>query len=199
MENVTIEKEHNFNESMERGKQGEIDILNVLQENFQSDKIIDVRDIKKYRDLDIDFIREYMHNGVKKTVSIEIKTDDQAHYTHNFFFEEISNSQYNTLGCFVKTKADWIFYYIKETKEIHILPTKLTQNWFQQHKHIYREIPVRNVDVNTGKISYAKGRIVKIKDVLEALPISTLYFDEKYKITLSKFSTKAQKYTNVIA
>lgn len=50
----------------------------------------------------IDFI-----NG--KQATVEIKTD--TYKTGNMFFETISNEEYQTKGCLMKTNADFLFYY----------------------------------------------------------------------------------------
>ena len=40
---------------------------------------------------------------------VEIKTD--TYKTGNMFFETISNEEYQTKGCLMKTNADFLFYY----------------------------------------------------------------------------------------
>ena len=100
---------YKFKEDIERGKIGEDIIYNYLINLSNVNNVIDVRDDKKYRDIDMDFIVIFS-NGEK--LNIEIKTDYEAHKTGNLPYEYRSNIKNNTIGCLEKTKADYVFWYI---------------------------------------------------------------------------------------
>ena len=100
------EKIYDFKTSNELGKIGEA----IAEKYFnQSNKIKSYLDVTKddiYREKDIDFIT-YMKNG--DVITVEAKADKVI--SSNIFFETISNKEKNTLGCMLKTEADYIFYY----------------------------------------------------------------------------------------
>ena len=61
-----------------------------------------------------------MKNG--NVITVEAKADKVI--SSNIFFETISNKEKNTLGCMLKTEADYIFYYFIAFKELYILKRK---------------------------------------------------------------------------
>ena len=56
-----------------------------------------------------------MKNG--KVITVEAKADKVP--SSNIFFETISNKEKNTLGCMLKTEADYVFYYFLAYKEFY--------------------------------------------------------------------------------
>lgn len=111
----------NFTKDLEIGKNGEEETLKILNNLPKINTILDVRNDKLFQDLDIDFLIKDIKNNILK---IEVKTDTQADYTNNLFYETISNIKYNTIGCFKKTKSDIIFYYIVNGNKMYRLDTK---------------------------------------------------------------------------
>lgn len=126
-----------FQKDLRTGSLGEEVIYNFLMKDSQTSKVIDVREDKIFQKLDVDFIQE-LTNGISRM--IEVKTDTQAHYTRNLAYEHTSNKYYNTIGCFEKTKADYIFYYLTETKEVYILDTLRLRQYVRIHKDRFRQV-----------------------------------------------------------
>ena len=123
-ENVTL---HDFEKSLNIGKQGESIILNFLLTLEDIKSIRQVQDIGFYQRKDIDFIVTFK-NGKKYTV--EIKTD--TYKSPNLYYETISSVENNTLGCFEKTEADYLFYYFIELDILYIFKTKQFRKWAQK-------------------------------------------------------------------
>ena len=71
--------------------------------------VIDIKNVRKdkdYQNKDIDIVIKLKDN---QTLTIEVKTD--SYISGNMFYETISNDVKNEIGCFEKTKSDFIFYY----------------------------------------------------------------------------------------
>ena len=110
-------------------KQGFPDIIQHLKSLSSETPIIDVTSDQKYRNQDIDLLWG--------TETIEIKVD--TYTTGNFFFETQSNKERGTPGCFMYTKADWIYYYFIKTKTLYKLPMPETRMWFEQNINKFAE------------------------------------------------------------
>lgn len=143
-----------FQKDLRTGVLGEEVVYNFLLRNSQTSNVLDVRDDKVFQKLDVDFIQELISGGTRM---IEVKTDTQAHYTKNLAYEHTSNKYYNTIGCFEKTKADYIFYYLTETKEVYILDTLRLRQYVRVHKSRFRE-------VNMG--DNALGYLIKLEELI---------------------------------
>lgn len=100
------DKVYEFNSSNKIGHQGELFIEEWLSNNPNVKQIEDVSGNVAYQKQDVDFLVT-LQDGSQ--MSVEIKTD--TYKTGNMFFETISNEEYQTLGCLMKTKADFLFYY----------------------------------------------------------------------------------------
>lgn len=100
-------KVYEFNSSNKIGHQGEQFVKQwILELHPNVSSITDVSDDKFYQKQDVDFVVNFT-NG--KQSLVEIKTD--TYKTGNMFFETISNEEYQTKGCLMKTNADFLFYY----------------------------------------------------------------------------------------
>ena len=143
-----------FQNDLRTGELGEEVVYNFLSRNPNTSKVLDVRGDKVFQKLDVDFIQELISGGFRM---IEVKTDTQAHYTRNLAYEHTSNKYYNTIGCFEKTKADYIFYYLTETKEVYILDTLRLRQYVRVHKSRFRE-------VNMG--DNALGYLIKLEELI---------------------------------
>ena len=143
-----------FQKDLRTGVLGEEVVYNFLLRNSQTSNVLDVRDDKVFQKLDVDFIQELISGGTRM---IEVKTDTQAHYTKNLAYEHTSNKYYNTIGCFEKTKADYIFYYLTENKNLYILHTETLRSYIHTNKNRFRE-------VNMG--DNALGYLVKLEELV---------------------------------
>ena len=75
-------------------------------------------DVDDVRDIDFEIVYRDGH-----TSTAELKSDMQAHKTGNIAYEELSHKN---PGCFARTKADHIIYYLTETGVAYVLnPHKL--------------------------------------------------------------------------
>lgn len=121
-------------------------------------RIENVEEYRAYQVKDIDLLMKIkVKDGSEITKSIEIKAD-RWYSTGNYFFETISNYEKKTLGCFMYTEADLLFYYFTDPKELHILPMPQTRDWFLENQKRF-EIKVVNTAVMGDSYS-SQGRIV---------------------------------------
>lgn len=81
-------------------------------------------------------------NGKKATV--EIKTD--TYKTGNMFFETISNEEYQTKGCLMKTNADFLFYYFSNYQNgvLYIFKMKAFRKFVLDNLSFFKERKVTN-------------------------------------------------------
>lgn len=111
-------------------KEGVNEIIDYMHKNCSRYKIIDIQDDIDTRKTDVDLIIvDAKDMDFLRTFKVEVKTDRYFN-TGNYFFETISNKNKGTLGCFLYTKADYIYYYFIDVKELHIIPVKVTRKWF---------------------------------------------------------------------
>lgn len=140
-----------FNKDLNRGKVGEDVVKEYLNSLEWVEDVEDVREEIKYQKEDIDFV-------VKTSYNIEVKTDSLAHKTGNLAYEYISNKNYNSVGCFEKTKSDFIYYYLTESKELYIINTLSLQNYVAENKNNLKIIPMGD---------YALGFLIKLDTIIE--------------------------------
>lgn len=122
-------KIHDFNESIQKGKQGEDYIISVLKKNKHIKSITDVSNDSSYFEKDIDYLIEFNSGKIQ---SVELKTDFTTY--PNFFYEEISSMETNSLGCFEKTEADRLLYYFIKLNILYIFDMEKFRNWFHENK-----------------------------------------------------------------
>ena len=101
----------NFVKDLKVGEIGEKVVREYLERLGY--KVENVTNIKEYQNKDIDFIVK--KEGFKTELPIEIKTDTLAHKTGNLAYEFYSNKYIKSKGCFEKTQAKYIFYYLSKT------------------------------------------------------------------------------------
>lgn len=111
-----------FHGDLDTGKYGE-KVLAARMNSFPSvAAVMDISDSKRGIADDIDFEILYKDGH---TSTVEIKTDLMAHKTGNFAYEEYSHKN---PGCFARTKADHILYFVKETDMFYVLnPVKFRE------------------------------------------------------------------------
>lgn len=90
--------------------------------------ISDVQDVPAWQEQNVDLITLTNEDGRLKLLTFECKADTY-YYSKNYFAERIANICENTMGCWFGTKSDYLLYYFPDTSQVHILPTKLTQQW----------------------------------------------------------------------
>lgn len=140
---IAIEKVSNYLNSLEE---------TLYVENVELDK--------EFQEFDIDLI-QFTHEDV---FNIEVKAD--TYDTGNFFFETVSNESKNTLGCFMYTSADFIYYYFLKKDILYILPMPECRKWFISNQGRFEQ---KKLATRKGKkiLYYSYGYAVPIKTILE--------------------------------
>ena len=149
-----------FNSDIQVGNKGENIIYNYLINHPSTDSLIDVSKDKWFQQFDIDFI-QITNDGINK---IEVKTDKIADRTGNMVYEIYSDKRFYTLGCFEKTEADYIFYYLINTNILYIFDTQELREWVLEHQH-----NLKLVDMG----DFALGYIIPLND------LKNIYIKEK--------------------
>ena len=153
---VTGKLDHSWKDQKVLGERGVLHIIEWLYTLPKTTGVWDVQDDKAYQTKDIDLLWSIQPDD--KELTVEVKTDTYS--SGNFFFETISNVSKNTLGCFLKTEADFIFYYFINMGQLYVLDTGLIQKWFLDNKTRYNE-----KKIGTDNLYQSKGYAIPIKDV----------------------------------
>ncbi len=162
-------------ETMDVAKMASMEIENYLWQQDDTIAVVNLEDDPYFQAVDIDLAWE-TKDGV---FLIEIK-GDRYHRTGNYFFEVVSNQSKNSLGCFMYTEADFIFYYFIDEKELHVLPMPQTREWFNDNMGKYQQKTVSTVVgsgnyLTVGKLvprDEVKGKKVVKISVLDKRPLS---------------------------
>ncbi len=159
---------YEMSDTLEVTNKATIEITNYLQSLPSVERVENVEEYRAYQVKDIDLLfKTKLKNGKTQVKSIEIKAD-RWHKTGNYFFETISNYEKKTLGCFMYTEADYLFYYFVEPRELHILPMPQTRDWFIENQKRF-EIKVVNTAVN-GQSYSSQGKVVPRHIVQREVP-----------------------------
>ncbi|MCK5283093.1 MAG: hypothetical protein KAK00_06805 [Nanoarchaeota archaeon] len=130
-------------------------------------KTIDVKNVEDdpaYQKKDIDLVWVYKKGEDKIMIFVEVKTDNYA--TGNFWLETLSNEALGTMGCFVKSKAKYLFYYFTKSDSMYIMPLKRAVHWFKDNLNRFRESKT-TTNVNGNYKHTTVGRLVPIEIMVE--------------------------------
>ena len=108
---------HDFAEDNAIGKRGE-----KIFSDFMSRigiKFTDVSEDENYQSDDVDFLVSSKKLG--RDVGVEVKNDRWIHRTGNVFFETVSNVDFDTQGCFSKSKADFMAIVSEDEHSIYFI------------------------------------------------------------------------------
>ena len=119
-----------FHSDSEIGNKGENIIYDYLWKHKSTLKIVDVSRDEWFQQFDIDFLQIDIQNNINK---IEVKTDRLADKTGNMVYEIWSDKRTHSKGCFEKTEADYIFYFLINTRMLYIFNTKELREWVLTH------------------------------------------------------------------
>jgi hypothetical protein len=127
-----------------------------------------VEDAAAYQAYDVDLLWTLLgRNGRLRTIPVEVK-GDRYHRTGNFFLETVSNEVKGTAGCFLYTKAAWLFYYFVGNGRLYCLPVDRVRPWFWHHMDRFAE---RRTSTPVGDKQYVTvGRLVPITTLLDEVP-----------------------------
>lgn len=154
---------HNFRQSMEVGKRGEEHIIEYLNNSDNVKKIVDVRDIREYQKMDVDFLVTFA-DGIER--KIEVKTD--TYKSGNIYYEVISSEESDTLGCFEKTEADYLFYYFVNWGYLYILGMGEYRKWFQEKQELFNDAGYKK------RVRNSAGKNKTYTSIGYAYPVSIL-------------------------
>lgn len=146
-------------------------VTDFLQRTWpQTVFVHNVEDDPAYQEHDVDLLWSYLDEGGNlRVIPIEVK-GDRYHRTGNFFFETVSNEERGTAGCFLYTKADWLFYYFVEIGRLYCLPMRAVRPWFEANLSRFREQRT-STPLSNGRGRYVTvGRLVPIATVLAEVP-----------------------------
>ena len=136
------------------GKVGEEKVIKMLEKISSVVRIDDVSGISAYQLEDVDLLVYCDVDGKQKLRKIEIKTDEMAARTGNFFVEksihylkDIHDEDGNLIyekgqirqGWLYTSKADWFFWYVPENKKIYACSAKQLRGYVQ--KYCFRTVP----------------------------------------------------------
>lgn len=147
-----------FSEDLKEGGYGEHAIWNLFIKQPWVKSVVDVRDDKDFQEKDIDFLIEDKN---RQFTPIEVKTDFQAHETGNIVYEVSTN---NNIGCFEKTQAKYIMYYIPKSRVAHMI------NVIELRSYLHK---VRPEEKKMG--DNATGFLLPIKELVENGVIKRTY------------------------
>ena len=150
-----------FDTDIQVGNKGENIIYDYLINHPSTDNVMDVSKSWWFQQFDIDFIQIDKNGSVNK---IEVKTDRMADKTGNMVFEIYSDRRTCSQGCFEKTQADYILYYLINTKVLYIFDTQELREWVHKHK---------NELWQTCMGDFALGYIIPLND------LKNIYIKEK--------------------
>lgn len=130
---------------------------------------------KYFQTLDVDLIilKKLPPNQSPSAYMIEIK-GDTYYNTNNYFVETISNMTTKTLGCFLITKSDYIFYYFPKEKELHIIPTKEAQQYVLAHQHEFKKRNPSTTDSKGKHWYYSEGLLIPRKTMQKQVDIKVI-------------------------
>ena len=102
-----------------------------------------------------------VENNKRQFTAVEVKTDFKAHETGNLVYE-LSTS--GNVGCFEKTNAKFIFYYIPRLRVVHVLSVSLLRKYVNER------------DLEAVKMGdYATGYLIPITDLEKTGVIKRTY------------------------
>lgn len=133
------------------GKQGELIVKSWLLQQGNISSLLDVSSNKKYQKDDIDIIVNTEDDDI---ITYEVKTD--SFLTGNLFFEIVSNTERNTPGCMLYTKADYILYFFIRNNNLYKLPTIPFREWVISNRDKFKEKSVNN------KYYHSKGLLIPL-------------------------------------
>lgn len=139
-----------FNADLQDGKKAEELVRFLLQESGKFNDIWDCSDDKYFQDKDIDILAMNSDGHISK---IEVKCDRQAHQTGNLVWEEKTSGN---IGCFAKTEADFMMYYIVGDGRLYMFKPKEMFGYITRSKK--RLIPMGD---------NAEGYLLNIKELIK--------------------------------
>jgi hypothetical protein len=170
-------KQHNIQYTTGIAKRAAADVTHFLETVWaQTVAVHNVEEDAAYQEHDVDLLWTVLEKERLRVIPVEVK-GDRYHRTGNFFFETVSNESKGTLGCFLYTKAEWLFYYFLEIGMLYCLPMTEVRPWFVQNIHRFKEQRT-STPTRSGESYVTIGRLVPITAVLTEVE-GVLQFQKK--------------------
>ena len=149
-----------FENSLKNGGIGEHVFWNhyIHMEDVRS--IVDVRDDRQFQEYDVDFLVEVRN---RQFLWYEVKTDFKAHETGNIVYE-LSTAGH--IGCFEKTKAQYIAYYVVHSEILYIISVKCLRQFVR-----FPVEPLQKVKMG----DHAEGYKLPIADLIKYKVIKQIF------------------------
>ncbi len=158
-------KQHDITYTTSIAKRAAADVTHFLQTVWpQTVAVHNVEDEAAYQTHDVDLLWTVLEKEQLRIIPVEVK-GDRYHRTGNFFFETVSNESKGTPGCFLYTKAEWLFYYFLEVGTLYCLPMDKVRPWFIQNRPRFKEQRT-STPTRSGSSYVTIGRLVPITAVL---------------------------------
>ena len=170
-------KQHGIVYTSAVARRAAADVTHFLETHWrQTVAVHNVEEDAAYQVHDVDLLWTVVGgNGRLRTIAVEVK-GDRYHRTGNFFFETVSNASKNSPGCFLYTRATWLFYYFVEVGTLYCLPMLHVRPWFLHNQDRFRE---QRTSTPVGEDSYVTvGCLVPIEVVLDEVPDVLVYQKE---------------------
>ena len=153
-------------DDLEKGKKAEKIVFDYLTKN-KGHNLIDVTDIQKYRNIDVDFLMKFKN----RDFMIEVKSDEVISKSKNFYLEYDMYLRDKTIeGWMTKSKADYLIYYCPSNDTLYILDFNILREWAknQQKKKIWDKKEKCYTDVILLNINIAiKKGILKNENIIQ--------------------------------
>lgn len=117
----------NFNDSLVEGNIGEFVVWNFFTKLQGIRQVVDVRADKRFQEYDVDFL---MEQNDRQYVWVEVKTDFYSDSTGNIVYE---TETLGKKGCFAKTKADYVAYYVAHSGCIYVINVSAIRKYIESH------------------------------------------------------------------
>ncbi len=133
-----------WNQSLAVGQQAVQAVVGFLQSPvvkttwLATQLVHSVEDDPRYQPLGIDLLWVGPERSFLRIITIEVK-GDRYEKTGNFFFETVSDLGRSTMGGFVITRAEWLFYYFVNSGTLYCLPMEFVKPWFVENMGRFRE------------------------------------------------------------
>lgn len=147
-------KQYNFHNKLKDSKDGTAKIIQYLKD--QGRNVCDAQDIKEFFEHDIDIVIK--ENNSYETIEVKVDT----YTTNNFALELLSNVERKTLGCIMKTKSKFLYYYFINQGKAYIFNTKKLQSWVTAYKDNFRRFETSTNDSNGNILYHSSGILVPI-------------------------------------
>jgi hypothetical protein len=170
-------KQHSVTYTASVARQAAEELTAFLQAVWpQTVAVHNVEEDPAYQAHDIDLLWSVIEKEQLRVIPVEIK-GDRYHQTGNFFLETVSNEGKGTTGCFLYTRAEWLFYYFVEIGLLYCLPMAAARPWFAANMHRFAERRT-STPVGNNRSYVTVGRLVPVKTLLAEVP-GVLQFQKK--------------------